>query len=129
LNDDSDLPRKLFNGNKELRQQTLTQQWPTEEVLRPPDFVQQQDPLPKGWVSRFDQLSGKEYFFCEETEDLVFSREDLFRKRHANNSISSRRSVSSPARTSSTITTAASDRPTSSIRASQAPGKSADLIS
>jgi hypothetical protein len=46
------------------------------------------------------------------------SREELFRKKPANNSISSRRSVSSPARTSSTITTAASDRPNISIRAS-----------
>jgi hypothetical protein len=116
LNDGSDLPRKLFNGNKKLRQQTLTQQWPMEEELRPPDFLQQEDPLPKGWVSRFDQLSGEEYFFCEETEDPFFSREDLFRKKPAN-SISSRRSVSSPARMStSTITTTA-------------PGKPADRIS
>jgi hypothetical protein len=119
LDDDSDLPQKLFNGNKKLRQQTLMQQqWPPEEVPRPPDFGQQQDPLPNGWVSRFNQLFGEEYFFCEETEDLVFSREDLFRKKTATNSISSRRSVSSPARTSSTITTTASDRPNSSTRAS-----------
>jgi hypothetical protein len=91
-----------------------------EEEKRPPAFLQQKDPLPKGWVSRFDQLSGEEYFYCEETEDLLFSREELFRKKPANNSISSRgRSVSSPARTSSTITTAASDRPKNiSIRAS-----------
>jgi hypothetical protein len=82
LDDDTDLPRqgKRFYGNKKLRQHTLTKQWPPEEVLRPPDFGQQEDPLPNGWVSRFDQLSGEEYFFCEETEDLVFSREDLFRK-------------------------------------------------
>jgi hypothetical protein len=119
LDDDSDSPRKLFHGNKKLRQQTLTQQWPTEEEKRPPAFLQQEDPLPKGWVSRFDQLSGEEYFYCEETEDLLFSREELFRKKPANNSISSRRSVSSPARTISTITTAASDRPKNiSIRAS-----------
>jgi hypothetical protein len=99
LNDDSDSPRKLFHGNTKLRQQTLTQQWPTEEEkLRPPDFLQQEDPLPKGWVSRFDQLSGEEYFYCEETKDLVMSQEELFRKKPANNSISSRRSVSSPAR-------------------------------
>jgi hypothetical protein len=79
LDDDTDSQRRqgnIFNGDKKLRQQTLTQQWPPEEVLRPPDFGQQEDPLPNGWVSRFDQLSGEEYFFCEETEDLVFSRED-----------------------------------------------------
>jgi hypothetical protein len=58
-------------------------------VLRQPDFGEQEDPLPNGWVSRFDQLSGEEYFFCAETEYLVFSREDLFRKKPATNSISS----------------------------------------
>jgi hypothetical protein len=118
LNDNSDSPQTLFHGNKKLRQQTLTQQWPTEEEKRPPAFLQQEDPLPKGWVSRFDQLSGEDYFYCEETEDLVFLQEELFRKKPANNSISSRRSVSSSARTSSTITTAASDRPNFSILAS-----------
>jgi hypothetical protein len=70
LDDDTDSPRrqgKLFQGNKKLRQQILTQQWPPEEVLRQPDFGEQEDPLPNGWVSHFDQLSGEEYFFCAAT--------------------------------------------------------------
>jgi hypothetical protein len=104
-------------GNRPSRE-TLTRQWPPEEVLRQPDFGEQEDPLPNGWVSRFDQLSGEEYFVCAETENLVFSREDLFRKKPATNSVSSRRSVSSPAWTSSSINTTTSDRPNSSTRAS-----------
>jgi hypothetical protein len=85
-------------------------------MVRQPEFGEE-DLLPNGWVSRFDHISGEEYFICPETEDTAFSREDLFGKKSAANSISSRRSVSSP-RMSSSITTTASDRPNSSTRVS-----------
>jgi hypothetical protein len=64
------------------------------EILAKRADFDEEERLPNGWVSCFDPIAGVEYFTCPETEDTAFSREDLFRKKFAANSVSSWRSVS-----------------------------------